>query len=275
MTSRTWARRWLVLERWRAFQLLLAAVAALMLPAACGGAKEAGQAPRLTVAAAASLQPLFRELGERFENEVSGEVVFFFSASGILARQIEQGAPVDVFASADPLLMDKLEAQGLIDPGTRRNYALGRLSLVASREAGTSVTSLEDLLAPQVHFVALANPEVAPYGAAAREALRSLGLWTRLQPKIVYGESVRQALQFVETGNAEAGLVASSIADERVAAVPIDSALHEPIVQVIAVVGTTRQPEASKRFVELVAGPEGAAVLQAHSFTPVSGQGAP
>ena len=246
-----------------------------MLPAACGGAKEAGQAPRLTVAAAASLQPLFRELGERFESEVGGEVVFSFSASGILARQIEQGAPVDVFASADPLLMDELEAQGLIDPGTRRSYALGRLSLVANREVGASVTSLEDLLAPQVRFVALANPEVAPYGAAAREALRSLGLWTQLQPKIVYGESVRQALQFVETGNAETGLVASSIADERVAAVPIDSALHEPIVQVIAVVGTTRQLEASRRFVELVTGPEGAAALQAHGFTPVSGQGVP
>ena len=252
------------------------ALAALALLGACGGFTGAEPAPKLIVAAASSLQPLFQELGERFQKESGADVTFSFGATGTLTHQIEQGAPVDVFAAADPSFMDRLERQGLIAPGTYRTYALGQLALVANRKAGPAVRSLEMLLEPKVRYVAMANPEVAPYGAAARETLHSAGLWTRLQAKLVYGENARQALQFVETGNAEAGLVARSLADaEDVVVTPVDPELHAPIVQTIAVIRGSAQPELAQRFVDLVTGPVGAAALGRHGYGPTPSGGVP
>ncbi len=252
------------------------ALTALVLMASCAGTAPAGPPPKLIVAAASSLQPLFHELGERFQEESGADVIFSFGATGTLTHQIEQGAPIDVFAAADPSFMDRLERQGLIAPGTYRTYAFGQLVLVANRKAGPAPVSLEALLDPQVRYVAMANPETAPYGAAAREALRSAGLWTRLQPKLVYGENVRQALQFVETGNAEMGLVARSLADAEVLAVtPLDPELHPPIVQTIGVLRGSAQPELAQRFVDLVTGPMGAAALGRHGYGPSSSGSGP
>ena len=253
--------------------LLLASYAGLVL-GACAGSS--GGSQTLLVGAASSLEPPFTELAEVFQEETGSTVAFAFGATGNLARQIEQGAPMDVFAAADVAFMERLEEQGLIMAGTRRTHALGRLALVSSRKAGVEVTSLEALLEPEVRYVAMANPELAPYGAAARQALESAGLWARLQPRVVYGESVRQALQFVQTGNAEAGLVARSIANaEGVSGVPVDQALHEPLAQTIGVVSDTARPELARRFVELVTGPQGQAVLARYGYSPPAGQGGP
>ncbi len=232
---------------------LRCALIVLALLAACTGSSTGEPRPTLLVGAASSLEPPLTELAEVFQEETGSTVAFAFGATGNLARQIEQGAPMDVFAAADVAFMERLEEQGLIMAGTRRTYALGGLALVSSSKAGAQARSLEALLEPDVRYVAMANPELAPYGAAAR-----------------------QALQFVQTGNAEAGLVARSIASaEGVTGVPVDQALHEPLAQTIGVVSDTAHPELARRFVELVAGPRGQAVLARYGYAPPAGQGGP
>lgn len=223
----------------------------------------------LTVAAAASLQYAFTEIGRQFEAETGQNVVFTFGSSGNLAQQILSGAPVDLFASADSTFTDILAQKGLLVPETRRAYAVGRLVLASSRTAGVQLDSLEALLDPRVHKVAIANPGHAPYGRAAREALVNAGLWEQLQPKLVYGENIRQTLQFVETGNAEAGLVALSVAEiPGITYVPLPEELYQPLQQEMAVVQGTPNPEAARQFLSFVTGPAGQAVLREHGLTP-------
>ena len=163
--------------------------------------------------------------------------------------------------------MRRLAARGLVIPETEQPYAVGRIALVASRLSSVQIVSLEDLLQPDVRHVAIANPDHAPYGVAARQALESAGLWERLQPKVVYGENVRQALQFVQTGNAEGGIVALSIAEvPEVSYVILDESLYQPLRQLLVVVKGARQEELARRFAAFVNGPEGRPVMARYRF---------
>jgi len=134
------------------------------------------------------------------------------AASSTLAGQIEQGAPADVFAAANVSFIEDLERQGRIAPGTKRVYARGRIVLWTRADAGdrqgSPLLRVEDLARPEITRVAIANPDHAPYGVAAREALQAAGVWEAVQPKLVLGENVRQALQYAETGNVDAAIVA-------------------------------------------------------------------
>ena len=243
--------------------LLVATAIAACAPAAASPAKDGG----LTVAAAADLQFAFADLGRLFEQEAGTKVTFLFGSSGTLAQQIENGAPVDLFASADEGYVRRLAARGLVIPETEQPYAVGRIALVASRLSSVQIVSLEDLLQPDVRHVAIANPDHAPYGVAARQALESAGLWERLQPKVVYGENVRQALQFVQTGNAEGGIVALSIAEvPEVSYVILDESLYQPLRQLLVVVKGARQEELARRFAAFVNGPEGRPVMARYRF---------
>lgn len=221
----------------------------------------------LTVAAAASLQPAFTEIGRLFEAETGQPVVFNFGATGHLARQIEHGAPMDVFAAADTAHVEELGAKGLVIADSLQLYAQGQVVLAVNRASGVQAERLADLLQPGISYIALANPDHAPYGQAAKQALQSAGLWDVLQPKLVYGENVRQAMQYVRTGNAEAGLIAPSVAD-----VPelhytlVDASLHQPLDQAIAVVRGTPREAPARRFVAFVTGPQGQAVMQRYGF---------
>jgi len=229
------------------------ALLALLLGLGCRGA---GGPEPLVVASAGSLKPAFEEIGERFR-----------SASGVLAQQIAQGAPVDVFASANRRYIEELEAMGRLEPGTRAVYALGRLALWARADAPFPLRRLQDLLDPRIRRVALANPRLAPYGMAGREALQRAGLWDALRPKLVLGEDVRQAFQYAATGNADVALVSLSLAlsePGKRALVPAD--LHAPILHELAVVAGTPRREEARAFVRFVLGPEGRAVLARHGF---------
>jgi len=229
--------------------------------------ERAGGAPRvLTVAAASDLQMAFTEIGQLFTDRTGVEVVFTFGSSGTLASQIAGGAPVDLFAAADTAYVDELIASEALIPDTRRVYAVGHLVLAVSGRAGAA-DDLMDLLDPDITHVAIANPDHAPYGRAAREALESAGLWEKLQPKLVLGENVRQAVQYVETGNAQAGLVPRSLAGvDGITYVAVDESLYTPLSQALAVVaGSPREAEA-RRCAELVTGPEGRAVLARYGF---------
>ncbi|HWQ56171.1 MAG TPA: molybdate ABC transporter substrate-binding protein [Bryobacteraceae bacterium] len=222
----------------------------------------AQQPASVLVAAAADLARTQPSLSESFAKATGRQVHFTFGGSGMLARQIEQGAPFDVFLSANQQFVENLTVAGRIQPGSARVYAQGRLALW-SRSG--KFRSLADLTNPKLLHLAIANPAHAPYGAAAQELLRRKGLWDGLAGKVVYGENVRQALQFAETGNADAVITAWSLVfDKGGILLPADS--HTPIRQMGAVVQDTRNPQAAAAFLQFLAGPEGRKVLRRFGF---------
>ena len=175
------------------------------------------------MAAASDLQGVLPNLAERFTAATGITITPVVGASGQLAEQIRQGAPFDVFLSANIAYVRKLASEGHITADSVRVYAQGRLVLVVNRQSNVTVKALADLTGPEVKHIAIANPDVAPYGLAARQTLEKSGLWDSLKPKVVQAETVRQAMQFVQSGNAEVGLVAHSVAeDPRVRKIDVD-----------------------------------------------------
>jgi molybdate transport system substrate-binding protein len=221
----------------------------------------------ITVAAASDLQFAFADIAELFEQETGQQVTLVFGSTGQLAQQIENGAPYDLFAAANVDFIHQLQEKGLVLGDSVTLYARGRLVLVVNREAGVTAASLEDLLDPAIRQVAIANPEHAPYGIAARQALEAAGLWETLRPRIVYSENVRQALQFVQTGDAQAGIVALSVAGvPEITWTLIDETLHQPLDQALAVVASSPQPEAAGEFARFVNGEQGRPVMRRYGF---------
>lgn len=238
----------------------------------CGAASGPSEPP-LRVAAASDLQAVLPELAAAFERTGGGRVEFVLGSSGNLARQVAQGAPFDLFLSADRRRVEELAEGGAIDRASVRPYAVGSLALAVHGDAAATIRGLEDLRRPEVKKLALANPEFAPYGAAARVALQSAGLWDELQPKVVLAETVRQALQFVQTGNADAGLVGRAIAEGAGVEVrPIDPGLYDPIVQTLGVVADAPCVESARAFAAFLLGPEGQGLLARRGFRPYPGE---
>ena len=222
------------------------------------------------VAAAADLGPAFEELGRRFEQAGGGQVVFSFGSSGLLAKQVREGAPFDVFAAANVSFVDELVAAGACDGATARRYARGRIVIWTRPNARVAPpVSLEDLADPRFARIAIANPEHAPYGVAAKQALTGAGVWARVEPRVVYGENVRQTLQLCETGNADAAIVAESLVSSaaRGARLAIDERLHGPITQALVVCRHGREAAGGRAFAALVSSEAGQAVLARNGFT--------
>ena len=191
-----------------------------------------------------------------------------FGSTGQLAQQIENGAPFDLFAAANIAYVEQLRDKGLVLADSVALYAEGRIVLAVNRQAGVAAAELADLLDPAIQRVAIANPDHAPYGAAAKEALVSAGLWDAVAPKLVYGENVRQALQFVQTGDAQAGIVALSIADTpEITWTLIDAGLHKPLHQALAVVASSTQPDAARAFAAFIASEEGRSIMEHYGFS--------
>jgi molybdate transport system substrate-binding protein len=218
------------------------------------------RAADLIVAAASDLAPLTGALEKGF---TGAHVRFTLASSGSLAHQIENGAPFDVFLSANDQYVKDLAASGHVDPATVFVYATGKLALW-SRDG--SVKSVEDLTKPQVKHLAIPNPEHAPYGVAARQALENRKLWDQIQPKIVYGENVSQALQFAESGNADAVITSWTLLKGRGILLPDE--WHQPIRQAGAVVKSSAQPSLARDFLKFLAGPEGKKILDSAGLTP-------
>jgi molybdate transport system substrate-binding protein len=247
-------------------------VALVLAPLLAGCAGETKSAD-LTVSVAASLQAAMKELAGLFEqSHPNVRLKYNFGASGMLAQQIERGVPVDVFFSAAPGPMDQLERQGLIAPDSRRNVLRNQIVLIAPKDR-SAPASFSDLRDPAVKLLALGNPESVPAGSYGREALQKMGLWEVLQPKLVLAQDVRQVLTYVETGNADAGIVYATDAGEsdrvRVAArAPEDS--HAPVIYPAAVVKDSRQPAAAREFVKFLITPPARAVFERHAFSVTS-----
>jgi molybdate transport system substrate-binding protein len=220
-------------------------------------------AGELLIGAASDLGPISQKLGPAAAQVVGMPVRFTLASSGDLVQQIANGAPFDVFLSANDTYVSDAAKKGYLDPSTVMVYALGRLALWSK---SGSVRSLEDLRKPGVLHIAIPNPEHAPYGIAAREALQNRGLWKTVEPKIVYGENVRQALQFAESGNADAVITSWTLLQGHGILLPAE--WHAPIRQAGAVLKSSRQPAAARRFLRFLASPEGKKILSAGGLFP-------
>ena len=221
----------------------------------------------LTVAAAADLQFAFTEIGALFEQETGTKVTFVFGSTGQLAQQIENGAPFDLFAAANISFVNDLAEKNLVLPDSVALYARGRIVLAVNRSSGVTAVSLEDLLSNRITHIAIANPEHAPYGVAAKEALQAAGLWEQLQSKIVYGENVRQALQFIQTGDAQAGIVALSVANvPEITWTLLDDSLHNPLDQALAIVASSSHQELAQQFAAFINGLSGRPIMRKYGF---------
>ena len=218
----------------------------------------------LQVAAASDLAGVRPALTAAFAKETAIKVRFTLGSSGLLAKQIDNGAPFDLFLSANERLVTDLARTGKVDRATVRVYASGVLGLWSFRGKVRRVEDLASL--PDVKHIAIANPLHAPYGVAAREVLEKFNLWTPLQPKIVYGENVRQALQFAESGNADAVLTAWPLLLDKPNAVPIPTAWHQPIRQAGGVVSASGQPDIALKFLRFLAEGAGARILRDAGF---------
>jgi molybdate transport system substrate-binding protein len=229
----------------------------------------AAQAPRdtLTVFAAADLGLAFPEIASLFQAQRGAAVNFVFGSTGNLALQIQNGAPADVFFAANVSYVDRLIAQGSLVAGTKTLYARGRIVVAVPRGSSIGSPGLRDLLRPEVRRIAIANPDHAPYGIAAREALESAGLWDSVQPKLVLGDNIRQTLQYVQSGAVDAGIVALSVANvPEIRFAPIPDSLHQPIEQAAAVTRASRLARIGADFIAFVTGPAGWPVMERNGF---------
>lgn len=236
--------------------------------AAAGGSAQA-QAPRdtLTVFAAADLALAFPEIASLFQAQRGAALNFVFGSTGNLALQIQNGAPADVFFAANVTYVDRLIGQGSLVAGTKTLYARGRIVVAVPRGSSIVSPGLDDLLRPEIRRVAIANPDHAPYGIAAREALESAGLWDSVQPKLVLGDNIRQTLQYVQSGAVDAGIVALSVANvPEIRFAPIPDSLHQPIDQAAAVTRSSRLARIGADFIAFVTGPVGWPVLERNGF---------
>lgn len=231
-----------------------------------GGSERAS----LVVSAAADLRFAFEEVGKAFQEETGIRVTFNFGSTGHLAQQIEQGAPVDVFAAANVAFIEDLVGKGHIIPDTQALYARGFIVLWTRADNSLRFERIQDVAQPGVRRIAIANPDHAPYGIAAREALQSAGIWEEVQPRLVLGENVSQTLQYAQTGNADVAIVALSLAVAPSVTggryVRIPQELHKPIDQALGVVASTRHEREARAFVEFVNGPIGRPIMERYGF---------
>lgn len=249
----------------RTFRLasrLASVVLALALPVGA-------MAQQLTVSAAASLTDAFKEIGTKFEASKPGATVRFnFAASGVLLQQISQGAPVDVFASADQETMDRAVTQKLIDTATRKDFATNSLVLIEPAQGGAGLKTLQDLSGPSVKKIAIGKTATVPVGRYTREALEAANLWGPLEPRFVQADSVRQVLDYVSRGEAEAGFVYrtdAAVMGDKVRVV-LTATGHTPVSYPIAVTAESKEKALAKDFIAFLSTEQAQAVLTRFGF---------
>jgi molybdate transport system substrate-binding protein len=245
----------------------LMAGAVLLAPAGSAAAQE------LTFSVAISMKDAVETLGRRFAQMHPGVTLRYnLGASGELARQIEAGAPVDLFVSAAQRQMDELEAKHLVVAATRRTFARNVLTVITTADARLPLPAANALLDRRVGRVAVGDPRSVPAGQYAEESLRALGLWDALRPKLVFAENVRQALEYVARGEVDAGIVYATDAlagGPRVKeAFRLPETSYRPVLYPVAVVTDSRQPALARGFIDLLTGAEGQAALARLGFQP-------
>lgn len=257
-------------------------ISVALLASGCGlgeaqpsGASSAdGPRVKVHVAAASDLAAILPSLIEMYRKDRPGvEFVLTFGSSGQLAEQIKAGAPFALFLSANEAYLKGLVKAGEVLPHSARPYAVGSLVVITEKGMEAPLATLNDLARPEYRRIAVANPETAPYGTAARQALRKAELWDRLSGNLVFAESVRQALQFVETGSADAAIVGKAVADPGTfRLLEVGPGDHDPIVQWLGVTAKVPEAEAeeAERLASFILGEQGRAALVDAGFGPPS-----
>jgi len=226
-------------------------------------------AATVTVFAAASLTDSLKEISTVYERQSGDKVLFNFGASSLLARQIEEGAPADIFFSADEAKMDGLEAKGLVVKETRKSRLSNTLVIVVATEKGAAIESPKDLTTDKVKRLALAEPRTVPAGIYAKEYLQKQNLWAAVESKVVPTENVRAALSAVEAGNAEAGIVYKTDAaiSRKVRVVyEVPSGENPPISYPMGAIKDSKQLEAAKRLLNHLSSEDAGRVFEKFGF---------
>lgn len=224
----------------------------------------------LTVSAAVSLKDAFNEIGTLYKAKTGKVISFNFGASGALQKQIETGAPVDVFASAGEKQMNDLAARGVIADETRSDFAANALVLIVPTDSKLNIAGFADLTKADVKKIAVGNPKTVPAGQYTEQLFDRIKMRENLQPKLILAEDVRQVLDYVTRGEVDAGVVYAT--DARIAGDKVQTTAtalagsHDPIVYPIAVIRDTKQKADAQEFVNLVLGTEGQAILQKYGF---------
>ncbi len=235
---------------------------------------QAGSKPcgTVTVAAASDLTYAMSEIAANFEKATGCTVRLSMGSSGNFLTQIENGAPFDVFLSADIAYPEKLEAEGLAAPGSTYLYAIGKIVLWTRKDSRVDVSKgFAMLRGPAVQKIAIANPAHAPYGRAAEEALRKSGVYEAVKDRLVLGENISQAAEFVESGNADAGILALSLVvspamKDKGRAWTIPENLYTPIQQGAVAVRGAPNPQGARQFLDYIKMPATAALLERYGF---------
>jgi len=243
------------------FCLLLAAVAV----------EDAFAGTEIMISAALSLKAPFEDIGRIYEKKYPGsKAVFNFGPSGTLQKQIEGGAPVDVFASASPKELDDLASSKLIVSATRVDFAGNSIVLIAASKAAVRPAAFSDLAKKNINRIAIGNPASVPAGKYAEEALKNMGLWENLKVKLVYGEHVRQVMDYVARGEVDAGMVFLTDAIPRSGEVEViaeaPASVYKPIVYTMAAITGTKNESAARNFIAVVISKEGKEALRKHGF---------
>jgi molybdate transport system substrate-binding protein len=221
----------------------------------------------LTIAAAADLVIAFKEIGDLYEKNTGDKLKLIFSSSGTAREQIENGAPYDVYASANIKFVDDLIEKDKIIADTKELYAIGRVGVATKVGSPLQVKEVSDLLKTDFKKIAMANPEHAPYGLAAKQALESLGLWEKLKDKMVYGKDIQDTLTLIKSGNVEAGFISLSVVNkDEVNFLLIDDKMHQPLKQAMAVVKGTKLEKEARNFIKFVNGEQGREIMKKYGF---------
>jgi molybdate transport system substrate-binding protein len=240
-------------------------VLVLVVLAACSTSKSDGRAVR--IAAASDLTRAFTELGKEFESRTGIRVKLTFGSSGLLSTQIVEGAPFFLFAAANRDFVTKVVAAGKCDGSTAQGYGRGRVVVWTAKDV-LAPAKLADLAEPRYKRIAIANPEHAPYGTAAKQALQKVGLWSLIESRVVYAENIQTTMQYARDGNADAALIALSLAvvSDGGAYLPIDPSLHAPLDQQLVVCGNGPEADAARQFADFVSSRDGREVMTRYGF---------
>jgi molybdate transport system substrate-binding protein len=251
----------------RRASILILALASWVSSLSCSKPAPAEAAP-LKVAAAADLALAFKDVGAAFEQRTGRKVTFTFGSTGQLAKQIAEGAPFDVFAAANISFVDDVVKAGACDGATKSPYARGRIVAWVKDGTVAAPEQLSDLTDARFVKVAIANPEHAPYGRAAQQALTSAGIWDTVKPKLVYGENIQQTFQFARSGNAEVAIVALSlaVATPGGTAMIIEESEHAPLDQALVVCHRGADLKTGAEFAEFVNSSDGRAIMKRFGF---------
>lgn len=239
----------------------------LLCVAACGSTTTETEDRTVLVAAAANLDRAIPQLVAAFEAETGIQAVVSLGSTANLTQQIANGAPFDLFLSADTAQIDKLIGSRMADGASKRVYARGRLALWTLADSPLELDGPDVLVSSDVDFISIANPKFAPYGAAAYEALENLGYAERLKDKIVYGQSISMAHQYASSGNADVSITALSLAlDTDGHWLELDGALYKPIEQAMAVMTGAPHEDSARAFAEFLMGSDAQTILEKFGY---------